>query len=1450
MRISFRQGLVRVPTNFLSLNANKVSLVIPSAETAVMTFADGTNNYLHTERTSVTDAWTGPFVPGTDYWLYWDVNTVTGERTFGHTIHQPVDGANAPSLPLAGQHWFDTSTNVMKVWTGTSWARKIRVFAAKLDMGTVFVSTSIISPVYTGTQVGSLASIPVNAGSFVFDAASGDPIKKSDGTFFTTEDVTLTGIASSSHVKMGSIIIEAEAQSNIPNFSLVRFVDFNKVVVATNYLIDNGTYGIVDFGTTTGNTVNVTLEGLIENPAWDWTSAGVNAPLYVDTNGYLTTTVPPSPIIVAAVVDKHTILLRPSSLFLNTFNDPMTIADPGTARLSVPAVVATDPVVVGDNDPRITSVNPHITNQNVHLTTTQNTFLDTLVGYSGGLVVMDNSNNGITRTLVAPTNGINITDANGVAGNPTLSLTNDLAAVEGLGATGLTARTAADTWATRHLIAPANGITIADNDAVNGSPTFALANDLEAVEGLATTGLTVRTATDTWTTRAIVAPAGGITVTNGDGVAGNPTLALTGDLADLEGMTTNGITVRTGTGWDTRSIAAPVAGIAVANPDGVTGNPTLSLTNDLAAVEGLTTTGFAIRTNNSTETWTTRSITAASGETTVTNGDGIAGNVIIGLPDVGSVETAAFKKYSTDTKGRISTTTAVVPSDIITALAYTPVDIAGDAMDSGATLTFSGGGTVTGLPTPVNTSDAAPKSYVDSVASGLDPKGSVKAATTVDITLEFNQTIDGVAVVNPDRVLVKNQADQTENGVYIVVNGGPWIRATDATVPGNLTAGSFFFVEEGTLYKDSGWVVTTNNPITGVSLITFEQFSGAGQITAGPGLFKNGNTLSVITPTPGNITINSYGIDLTTTTVVPGTYRSMTVDTYGRITNGTNPTTLSGYGITDAQPLDSDLTAIAAFSAAGIAVRNTGGSWSQRSITGTSNQVTVVNGSGDGANPNISLDSNYVQFPGTNATFVPAGTSVQAVTTLNGGLRYDTTLGNMRMVEGGSWKNVGTLRNITFTNPTEGIALSGSVSGDTFNIVSTLGHDLQALEALTSTGIAVRTGANAWTQRSLQGTSGNTVVTNGDGIAGNPTVDLATSGVTANTYTKVTVDVYGRVTDGIVAGNVGATTLADYGLTDDAQPLNTNLTNLSTYNTNGVLCYTATNTFTGRSLVSTTGVTATNMGITNPQGIAGDITFTFAGDLNGFLASQVSTGFPVRTAATTWSQRQIVGTSNRISVVDGGGIAGNPTVDIANTYVGQNTITTLGTITTGTWNATPISIIKGGTGLSSNGTVNQYLSVSHTDSSTWEYKTIQGTANQVTVTHNIGTTTLSLPQSINTTADIQFNSVNAPIVKSAITTLTDAANIAWNMANGIHATVTLTANRVLDNPTNMQAGAVVVLRVIQNGAGGHTLTYGTAYKWAGAVAPVVAAGSGQVSILTFICDGTNMHEMSRALNVA
>jgi hypothetical protein len=242
--------------------------------------------------------------------LYWDINTTTGQRTFGHTTIQPVDGSSAPQNPVNDQHWFDTVANKMKVWNSTAgrWIPKIRVFAAKLAGGSVFVSVSQNSPQFTGTQVGAFVNVPTSIGALIFDI-NGDPIKRGNA-FFTTEDVTVAGVASAAQVKLGAIMIQAVATSNIPAYSIVNFTDFNKVSLATNVVMSSGAYGMIEVDAITGDIVNVALEGVISNPLWDWTSAGVNAPLYVSLNGTLTATPPPSPVVVATVVDKNTILLR------------------------------------------------------------------------------------------------------------------------------------------------------------------------------------------------------------------------------------------------------------------------------------------------------------------------------------------------------------------------------------------------------------------------------------------------------------------------------------------------------------------------------------------------------------------------------------------------------------------------------------------------------------------------------------------------------------------------------------------------------------------------------------------------------------------------------------------------------------------------------------------------------------------------------------------------------------------------------------------------------------------------------------------------------------------------------------------------------------------------------------------------------------------------------------
>jgi hypothetical protein len=174
---------------------------------------------------------------------------------------------------------------------------------------------------------------------------------------------------------------------------------------------------------------------------------------------------------------------------------------------------------------------------------------------------------------------------------------------------------------------------------------------------------------------------------------------------------------------------------------------------------------------------------------------------------------------------------------------------------------------ITGLAEPVDPQDAATKYYVDAARSGLDIKQSVKVATTENITLSGAQTIDGVALASGDRVLVKDQTDKTQNGIYVLAgeSGDVWTRASDAdnTPAGEVTSGMFCFVEQGTINSDTGFVLTTNDPIIlDTSELDFTLFSTSGTLIAGNGLSKNGYTLEVNVAANGGIEISGDNLQL------------------------------------------------------------------------------------------------------------------------------------------------------------------------------------------------------------------------------------------------------------------------------------------------------------------------------------------------------------------------------------------------------------------------------------------------------------------------------------------------------------------------------------------------------------------------------------------------------------
>ena len=233
---------------------------------------------------------------------------------------------------------------------------------------------------------------------------------------------------------------------------------------------------------------------------------------------------------------------------------------------------------------------------------------------------------------------------------------------------------------------------------------------------------------------------------------------------------------------------------------------------------------------------------------------------------------------------------------------------------------------LTGVPTAptaasgTNTTQLATTQFVtsavDAARSSLDIKASVKAATVANITLSNTQTVDGVALAVGDRVLVKDQATAAQNGIYVVASG-TWLRSTDADTDAEVTSGMFTFVEQGTVNADSGWALSTDGAIVvGTTALTFVQFSGAGQITAGAGLTKTGNTLNVGAGT--GIAVNADDVSLT----------GQALALHNLATNG-------------------------------LITRTAAGTVTGRSLAGINDRTTVTNGDGVAGNPTVDIASTY-----------------------------------------------------------------------------------------------------------------------------------------------------------------------------------------------------------------------------------------------------------------------------------------------------------------------------------------------------------------------------------------------------------------------------------------------------------------------------------------------------------
>lgn len=312
-RFTFRHGIARRqedgfgnPAFLQPSNGGSWIDLIVSPDPTVFLIAHYDADYLISENASIVKAW-GPFTSGTNYWLYWDVDFVTGTLTRGFTTLQPVDDPLPPPTAV-DQHWFDMTENVMKVWSGSGWVEKVRIFAAQYANG----ATLIEYPV--GSQAG-LNGMPTFAGAILFDP-DGRPLQQFQrnrrGRFLTTETPLHGQHARIANFRVEAAIVQGEAQENIPIHHAVAYYDYDKLVLARNTDPSKPAIGIALEDMNTNEVRSYITKGFVTNEIdWDWSAYPVGTPLFVGLTGELIVNPPTSISMqqIATVVNPTTVFV-------------------------------------------------------------------------------------------------------------------------------------------------------------------------------------------------------------------------------------------------------------------------------------------------------------------------------------------------------------------------------------------------------------------------------------------------------------------------------------------------------------------------------------------------------------------------------------------------------------------------------------------------------------------------------------------------------------------------------------------------------------------------------------------------------------------------------------------------------------------------------------------------------------------------------------------------------------------------------------------------------------------------------------------------------------------------------------------------------------------------------------------------------------------------------------
>ena len=421
---------------------------------------------------------------------------------------------------------------------------------------------------------------------------------------------------------------------------------------------------------------------------------------------------------------------------------------------------------------------------------------------------------------------------------------------------------------------------------------------------------------------------------------------------------------------------------------------------------------------------------------------------------------------------------------------------------------------ISNVATPVASTDAATKQYVDDVAQGLHTHDSCNAATTTTLatisggTVTYNNgtsgvgatltttgtytTIDGVTLSNGMRILVKDEVTTANNGIYVRTSATVLTRADDFNTPTEMAGGDFTFVTAGTVYDNTGWVMPDAVTTVGTSPVVWVQFSGAGTYTAGTGLTLTGSVFSISNTA---VTAGAYG---------NGDYNAtFTVNSQGQLSAAANVAITANAANLSGTVLKSTIVTSSLTSVGTLTTLSISGNANIGNVGAAAGVFTSVSGNG----------SSLSSITGANVTGAVAfATTANAVA----GANVSGQVGNA-LVAGTVY--TGAQSNITAVGTLASLSVSGNANvgniGTAGLIVATgniTGGNLVTAGALSVTGNAnvgnIGGGLGVYTTLSA---SGN--------VTGGNLVSTGTVGGTGATHLGATLSTGANTTAGTVTGN-------------------------------------------------------------------------------------------------------------------------------------------------------------------------------------------------------------------------------------------------------------------------------------------------------------------------------------------